>query len=166
VSFCVDTVTDGWQEKVTSRAADCITPKTWNRLFGRQRQGNCKVLAEMAKSLLDGKKALHDFIGSVANGLTGWVGGQAVERAVARELAQRIPIPVLDQKNVVVARGLQMIGILLCLSQGIPLNRCQSFIDLALAETKERVKQILTGAMDDWTSPSLALLTTWRARAH
>jgi hypothetical protein len=165
-AFCVDTVTDGWQEAVASRAADCITPKTWNRLFGRRRQGDCKVLADMAKSLLDGKKALHDFIGSVASRLTGWVEGQAVERAVARELAQRIPIPVLDQKTVVVARGLQMIGILLCLSQGIPLNRCQSFIDLALAETKERVKQILVGAMDDWTSPSPALLTTWRARAH
>ena len=165
-AFCVDTVTGGWQEAVASRAADCITPKTWNRLFGRRRRGDCKVLADTAKSLLDGKKALHDFIGSVASRLAGWVGGQAVERAVARELAQRIPIPGLDQKTVVVARGLQMIGILLCLSQGIPLNRCQSFIDLALAETKERVKQILVGAMGDWTSPSPALLTTWRARAH
>ncbi|MGH3772254.1 MAG: hypothetical protein ACRDRW_12800 [Pseudonocardiaceae bacterium] len=80
-------------------------------------------------------------------------GGQAVERAIARELVQRIPIPVIDQKIVAVARGLQIIGILLCLSQGIPLNQCQSFIDLALTEAKERVKQILIGAMDDWTSP-------------
>lgn len=56
-----------------------------------------------------------------------------------------------------------MIGILLCISQGIPLNRCQSFIDLALTETKERVKQIMVGAMEDWKSPSPALLTTWRA---
>lgn len=165
-AFCVDTVTDGWQEEVASQAADCITPKTWNRLFSGRRQGDCKVLADMAKMLLDGKKALHDFIGSVAGRFVGWLGGQAVERAVVRELAQRITTPVLDQKTVVVARGLQMIGILLCLGQGIPLNRCQSFIDLALTETKERVKQILVGAMDDWTSPSPTLLTTWRARAR
>ncbi len=67
---------------------------------------------------------------------------------------------MVDEQAVVVARGLQMIGILLCLSQGTPLNQCQSFIDLALAETKERVKQILVGAMDDWRSPSPALLVT------
>ena len=165
-AFCVDTLTDGWPEAVASRAADCITPKTWDRLFGKRRPGDCKVLADMAKSLLDGKKALHDLIGSVGSRVAGWMGGKGVECAVARELAQRIPIPVIDQKTVVVARGLQMIGILLCLSQGIPLNRCQSFIDLALAESKERVKQILVAAMDDWTSPSPTLLTPWRARTH
>lgn len=164
--FCVDTLIDGWPEAVASQAQKCITPKTWNRLFSRQRQGDCKVLADIAKSLLDGKKALHDFVGSVASRVAGWVGAQTVERAVVKELAQRIPIPVIDQKTVVVARGLQMIGILLCLSQGIPLNRCQSFIDLALAETKERVKQILVGALEDWASPSPALLTSWAARAR
>jgi hypothetical protein len=164
--FCVDTIIDGWPEAVASQAQKCITDKTWNRLFGKRRQVDCKVLADMAKSLLDGKKALHDFVGSVASRVAGWLGAQGVERAVVNELAQRIPIPVIDQKTVVVARGLQMIGILLCLSQGIPLNRCQSFIDLTLTETKERVKQILVGAMDDWTSPSPALLATWGARAH
>jgi hypothetical protein len=165
-TFCVDTLIDGWPEAVASRASDCITPKTWNRLFGRQRQADCKVLADMAKSLLDAKKALHDLVGSVASRVAGWMGGTGVECAVARELAQRIPIPVIDQKSIMVARGLQMIGILLCLSQGIPLNRCQSFIDLALAESKERVKQILVAAMDDWTSRSPTLLTPWQARTH
>jgi hypothetical protein len=94
----------------------------------------------------------------------GWLGGDAVERAVARELAKRIPIPAVDQKATVVARGLQMVGIVLCLSVGSPLNRCQSFIDLALTESKERVKQILVGAMDDWTSPSPAMLAAWGTR--
>lgn len=50
-----------------------------------------------------------------------------------------------------VARGLQVTGILLCLVDGRDLTRCQCFIDLALAETKSRVKQILLAAMDDWT---------------
>jgi hypothetical protein len=157
--FCADALIDGWPEAVASQAEKCITDKTWNRLFGKRRQGDCKVLADMAKSLLAGKKALHDFVGSVASRVVGWLGAQSVERAVVNELAQRIPIPVIDQKTVVVARGLQMIGILLCLSQGIPLNRCQSFIDLELTETKERVKQTLVAAMDDWASPSPALLT-------
>jgi len=63
-----------------------------------------------------------------------------------------------------VARYLQMVGILLCLSQCIPLNRCQSFIDLALAETKERVKEIMVEAMEDWRNSNPELLTIWRPR--
>ena len=63
-----------------------------------------------------------------------------MERTAAKELAKKIPIPVVDEKTAVVARGIQMIGISLCLSRNIPLERCQCFIDLALAETKEQVK--------------------------
>lgn len=32
------------------------------------------------------------------------------------------------------------------------LTECECFIDLALAETKERVNQILVASMSDWTS--------------
>jgi hypothetical protein len=103
--FCADALIDGWPEAVAFQAQKCITDKTWNRLFGKRRQGDCKVLADTAKSLLDGKKALHDFVGSVASRVAGWLGAQSVERAVVNELAQRIPIPVIDQKTVVVARG-------------------------------------------------------------
>jgi hypothetical protein len=160
--FCADTLVKGWPDAVASQAQKCLTTKTWNRLFGRRRYGDCKVLADMAKELLEKKKALHEFVGAVAGRVTGWLGGRAFECSVARELAQRIPIPVIDEKTVVVARGLQMIGILLCFSQNIPLNQCQSFIDLALAETKERVKQIMVGAMEDWRHPSPELLATWQ----
>jgi hypothetical protein len=38
------------------------------------------------------------------------------------------------------------------LAENTPLDRCQCFIDLALAETKERVKQVLATALDDWTA--------------
>jgi hypothetical protein len=34
---------------------------------------------------------------------------------------------------------------------GRDLSKCECFIDLALAETKERVNQILVAAMSDWT---------------
>lgn len=66
----------------------------------------------------------------------------------------------------IIREGLQMVGIVLCLSAGSPLSQCQSFIDLALVESKERVKQILVGAMDDWTNPSPAMIAAWRARAQ
>lgn len=35
------------------------------------------------------------------------------------------------------------------------LTQCQCFIDLALAETKERVRKILAAAMSDWTGLAL-----------
>jgi hypothetical protein len=137
VALCLDVATDGWQETVADRAAACITPQTWNHLFRGRRRGDCRVLADLARAILRGKQQLHEIIGAVAAWLTRQFGGEALERTVARELAQRIPIPVVDEKAIVVARGLQMIGVLLCLNRGLPLNRCQSFIDLSLSETKE-----------------------------
>jgi hypothetical protein len=83
-----------------------------------------------------------------------------------RELGKRIRIPVVDEQAIVDARGLQMIGILYCLSGNIPLDRCPSFIDLARAETKERVKEILEAAMKDWTHPSDEMITAWTGRPH
>ncbi len=157
VAFCADTVTESWESAVGAQVVDCISPETWNRLFGGHRDQTCKALADTAKALLDGKEALHEFVGSVAEGLAEDVGLEPVDRAVVKELAKRIPIPVIDQKIVMIARSLQMIGILLCLGEGRPLNRCQCFIDLALAESKECVKQIVTDAMEDWATRSPAL---------
>jgi hypothetical protein len=53
---------------------------------------------------------------------------------------------------IVVARGLQVAGILLCVMDGRDLTKCECFIDLALAETKERVNQTLVVAMSDWAN--------------
>jgi hypothetical protein len=43
-----------------------------------------------------------------------------------------------------------MAGIMLCLMEGRDLTRCDCFIDLALAETKERVSQILETRLANW----------------
>jgi hypothetical protein len=52
---------------------------------------------------------------------------------------------------IAVARGVQVAGILLCVMDGRDLAKCECFRDLALAETKERVEQILVAGMSDWT---------------
>jgi hypothetical protein len=164
VEFCADVVTDGWEDTIAGRAADCLTPRTWNRLFRGRRRRDCKALADLARAILAAKNRLHELIGRLAGWTTGQLGGGGLERTVAREIAKRIPIPVVDEKAVVVARSLQIIGIALCLSRGDQLNRCQSFIDLALDETKERLKQILVAALGDWTKASDALVVAWGAR--
>jgi len=61
-----------------------------------------------------------------------------------------IPLPI-DAKMIAVARGVQVAGILLCVMEGRDLDKCECFIDLALAEAQERVKQVLIAAMSDWT---------------
>lgn len=53
---------------------------------------------------------------------------------------------------IAVARGVQVAGILLCVMDDRELAKCECFRDLALAETKERVKQILMAGMSDWTN--------------
>jgi hypothetical protein len=47
-----------------------------------------------------------------------------------------------------------MAGIVLCLMEGRHLARCDCFIDLALAETKERVSQILETRLANWAELS------------
>jgi hypothetical protein len=64
--------------------------------------------------------------------------------------ARRTPLPT-DAKMIAAARGVQIAGILLCVMDGRNLTKCECFIDLAMAETKERVNRILVAAMSDWT---------------
>jgi hypothetical protein len=49
------------------------------------------------------------------------------------------------------ARGIQVACILLCVMDNRELTKCECFIDLALAETRERLNQILVTAMSSWT---------------
>ncbi len=52
---------------------------------------------------------------------------------------------------IAVARGVQIADILLCVMDNRDLTKCECFIDLAMTETKEQVKQMLVAAMSDWT---------------
>jgi hypothetical protein len=47
-------------------------------------------------------------------------------------------------------RGVQVVGIVVCVLDGEDVTRCQCFIDLVLTETKTQVKRILLAAMADW----------------
>jgi hypothetical protein len=98
---------------------------------------------------LEAKAQIHALIGHI----TGWavkkLGAGGAAQAFANELASNIPLP-FDAKMIAVARGVQVAGILLCVMDDRDLTRCECFIDLALAETKERLQQILDAAMSDW----------------
>lgn len=146
--FCADILTDGWQDAVGAKVAAYVTDETLERLA--KRHGNaCRSLATYAKGLLDGKDKLHDVVGSIARWIIAFLTGNRLVQLIARKLATKIPLP-WDAQVVAVARGMQMIGILVCLNDGRNLIHCQCFVDLAIDETKERVKQIVAGALHDW----------------
>ncbi|GAB2764512.1 hypothetical protein [Amycolatopsis magusensis] len=140
---------DGWQETVAGRATDYITDRTWHKLFTRRRSRLCRALAELAAETLATKTKMHNAVGSIAAWFARRLKAGKLAEAVARELAANLPLP-LDTKFTAVARGVQLTGIAVCLANGRDLTECPCFIDLALSETKERVKQILTAAVDDW----------------
>lgn len=106
-------------------------------------------MARIARAILEAKAQIHALIGHA----TGWavkkLGADETAQAFADDLASNIPLPI-DAKMVAVARGVQVAGILLCVIDNRDLTRCACFIDLARAETKERVQRILVAAMSDW----------------
>lgn len=146
--FCADLLSSGWQEAVADRATE-YAQTTWERVSRSQRKQNCKTLARIARSILESKMQIHKTIGKLFGRFAGALGAGAAARAFTEELISNIPLPV-DAKMIAVARGVQVTGILLCVMDEGDLTECECFIDLALAETKERVKQILMAAMSDW----------------
>lgn len=148
-AFCADSLTDGWQEAVADRITE-YAGSAWKRLKRSHRKRNCKALARIARSILEAKAQIHGLAGHA----TGWVvkqfGAGDAAQAFADELASNIPLPI-DAKMIAVARGVQVAGILLCVMDDRDLARCECFIDLALAETKERLQRILGAAVYDWT---------------
>jgi hypothetical protein len=147
--FCIPVLTDGWRQTVADRATDYVTDATWHQLFRVGRRRRCKLLAEGASKIVAGKKRLHQWAGSLVAWTVSLFTGDRIVQAFTRELAARIPLPY-EAKVVAVARGIQITGILLCVVNGDDLTRCQCFVDLALEETKTRVKKILLAAVSDW----------------
>jgi hypothetical protein len=109
-------------------------------------------LARLAAAILKARQQLHELIGRSSGWIAGRFGADAFTRAFAAELAANIPLGPIDAKAIAVARGLQISGILLCVMDERDLTECECFRDLALTETKERVKQILVAGMSDWAN--------------
>lgn len=101
--------------------------------------------------MLRGQRQAHGFIGRLAAGTVGALGGGDAVQVFIAELAASLPLP-WDAKVTATARGLQITGILLCVTNGHDLTTCYCFTDLAHAETKTAIKNLLTAAINDWTA--------------
>lgn len=148
--FCADTLSGGWQEAVVDRATD-YAQTTWGRLSRSRRKRNCKKLARMARAILQAKDQVHKLAGELAGDAASVAGVRDAALDFTKELVANIPLPI-DAKMVAVARGVQVAGILMCVMDNRDLTKCECFIDLARAEAKERVQQMLVAAMSNWTN--------------
>jgi hypothetical protein len=154
--FCADVLADGsWEQAVADRLTD-LAGDAWQRLkrSRRRHRRNCKKLAQMARTILKAQDQIHRLAGELATqgASVADVRGPALD--FTRELVKRIPIGPVDAKLTAAARTIQIAGIALCLMNGRDLTRCECFIDLALAETKQRVSQILDMRLTNWAELS------------
>ncbi|MGL5823550.1 MAG: hypothetical protein ACRCYU_01615 [Nocardioides sp.] len=147
-AFTADVIVDGWPEAVADRANKYVTEPTWRRAF-RGSGRRCRLLADLARAVLRQKEVLHDIVGSAAGQVARWLQLGLFAQQLAAELTKKIPLPP-DTQFIAVARGVQITGILVCVADGTDLTRCQCFIDLALAETKTRVRELMIAATEDW----------------
>jgi hypothetical protein len=143
-------VADGpWEHVVADRLAD-RAGDPWLRLIRSGRRRNCKKLAQMARTILKAKDEIHQLAAELAGQAAKVAGVRGAALDFTKELVKRIPIVPIDAKLITAARAIQMAGIALCLIEERPLTSCDCFIDLALAETKERVSQILETRLATW----------------
>jgi hypothetical protein len=148
--YCADALSASWEDAVAERAAGYVSNEAWRQLLRGRRKRQCKALARAANDLLAGNQKIHTYAGFIAGLGVRFLGGADAAQAFVQELVSGIPLPT-DAKFLAAARGLQVTGVLLCLMSGRDLTQCECFIDLALNETKARVKKILITAMGDWT---------------
>ncbi|MFI9331221.1 hypothetical protein ACIGZJ_27265 [Kitasatospora sp. NPDC052868] len=147
---CVQIVSGGGSDAIASQALRYATESTWNALLEQQRGRGCEALAAFARALLDGKKSLHGMVGAVIGRLWAALGRPRIEQVFARELAARIPLP-FGQEVAAAARGLQAAGILICFTNGGPMQDCACLNDLLVNEGRAQFENLLYGALHDWS---------------
>ena len=104
----------------------------------------------MAREIRNAKDQLHKLAAELAGEAASVAGVRGNALAFTKELAKNIPLKPIDAKMTALARGIQITGVLLCVMDKRDLTKCQCFIDLAKAESKEQVDRILVAGMSDW----------------
>jgi hypothetical protein len=69
-------------------------------------------------------------------------------RMLVKKIAEKVPLP-WDVKLEAIARGLQIIGIWMCLVQNLPLEHCACLQMFGVALVKERVKKEIEDLLEE-----------------
>ena len=149
-----DALTDGISAAIASRLADRVVDYlgrlgTWRLRRQRRRWAavDCQALADSARAVLALKKKTHELTGQAVSVLLP-EGTPHFHRMLVKKIAEKVPLP-WDVKLEAIARGLQVIGIWMCLVQNLPLEHCPCLQMYGVALFKERVEQEIEDLLEE-----------------
>lgn len=70
------------------------------------------------------------------------------QRLLVRNLAEKLPLP-WDVKLEAIIRGIQVVGIWMCVVQELQLEDCSCLQMMGVAELKERIEQEIRELLDE-----------------
>jgi len=146
-----DVLLDGLDGAVAERVVDYLGAfghlrlKWWARSWAA---ANCQVLADTAQAVLDFKAELHEAVGDAAGEMVAQLVRYLADREVPRfalelvkKIAAKVPLPS-DAPLAAVARGLQLIGIYMCLFLA-RLGTCPCLLMFGRYQVMEQAKEHL-----------------------
>jgi hypothetical protein len=96
------------------------------QLRRRRRKGvDCELLAEAARAILRLKRRAHELVGEAIAEMFERLVRELprFQRLLVRKLAEKLPLP-WDIKLEAIVRGIQVVGIWICVVQELPLEDC------------------------------------------
>jgi hypothetical protein len=149
-----DALTDGISSAIASRLSDRVVDYLGRlgayRLRRQRRRWaevDCRALADTARAVLALKKKTHELTGEAVSALLP-EGTPRFHRMLVKKIAEKVPLP-WDVKLEAIARGLQVIGIWLCVVQNLPLERCACLQMFGVALFKERIEQCIVDLLEE-----------------
>ncbi len=138
------------QKVVVRRATEYVSDQTWQRLTRGWSGRRCSALAKLARTILEAQDRLREGLVEVTDRTLRLLNRSSVERQFAAELVKRLPLPAVGENLIATARGLQVTGIVVCVTESRPLTQCACFTDVVLVEGQAKVKSLITAGLEDW----------------
>ena len=149
VEYLAENVDANLIDAAASNAAGYVGGKIWSELTSDWSGRNCRWLARLARSALNGVDWLHNWIAKIVVFILELFGLPRIVCMFGRALAKRIPVPGSHELKIT-ARGMQIAGIVVCILDGRDLTKCSCFVDVVLEEGKERLQQLMERAAGNW----------------
>jgi hypothetical protein len=153
-AFVADVLIDGLNPALAGQLSDRVTQYLGEaekrRLRRRSRKRvDFELLAAAARAVLRLKQQTHDLVGEAVSEMFDRLVRELsrFQRLLVKKLAAKLPLP-WDVKLAAIARGLQVIGIWMCLVQDLPLERCPCMRMFSVTLVRERIEQEIKDLLD------------------
>jgi hypothetical protein len=151
-TLLADVLADGLRPTIADRVADRVVDYlgwsgSWRLRARRWRLGDCRLLAQTARAVLALKRKLHEVTGEAVCRLLP-PDTPRFHRMLVKKIAAKVPLPP-DVKLEAIARGLQVIGIFMCIVGNVPLERCACLRMLGPQLAREQIKQYVEDLLQE-----------------